>query len=160
MTPSNFRTQDKDRTKQVVDEIDTQIAELNSERYSLSQNRKKILTSLEDDQILFNPDEAQQLFREVGVLFKDQIKKDFQQLISFNKSITEERRAYLQEERVELEARLKTLTTDLSVLGKKRSDMLAFLSSTDVFVKYKQVSDDFHHFTRRYHVPLSASAVS
>jgi uncharacterized protein YydD (DUF2326 family) len=138
----DFRAQDKDRTKQVVDEIDTEIAELNSERYSLNQNRKKILTSLEDDQILFNPDEAQQLFQEVGVLFKDQIKKDFQQLISFNKSITEERRAYLQEERVELEARLRTLNTDLSALGKKRSDMLAFLSSTDVFVKYKQVSDD------------------
>jgi uncharacterized protein YydD (DUF2326 family) len=138
----DFRAQDKDRTKQVVDEIDTQIAELNSERYSLNQNRKKILTSLEDDQILFNPDEAQQLFQEVGVLFKDQIKKDFQQLISFNKSITEERRLYLQEERVELEARLKTINTDLGTLGKRRSDMLAFLSSTDVFVKYKQVSDD------------------
>src|ERR1019366_8443197 len=138
----DFRAQDKDRTKQVVDELDTTIAELNAERYSLNQNRKKIMTSLEDDQILFNPDEAQQLFQEVGVLFKDQIKKDFQQLISFNKSITEERRAYLQEERVELEARLRTLNTDLSALGKKRSDMLAFLSSTDVFVKYKQVSDD------------------
>src|ERR1017187_10193388 len=31
----DFRAQDKDRTKQVVDEIDTEIAELNSERYSL-----------------------------------------------------------------------------------------------------------------------------
>src|SRR5208337_4590698 len=30
----------------------------------------------------------------------------------------------------------------LGTLGKRRSDMLAFLSSTDVFVKYKQVSDD------------------
>jgi uncharacterized protein YydD (DUF2326 family) len=48
----------------------------------------------------------------------------------------------LQEERVELEARLKTINTDLGTLGKRRSDMLAFLSSTDVFVKYKQVSDD------------------
>ncbi|MGA8618450.1 MAG: hypothetical protein WB660_08015, partial [Candidatus Sulfotelmatobacter sp.] len=120
----------EEKQKRIVDEIDTEIAGLNSERYSLNQNRKKILTSLEDDQILFNPDEAQQLFEEVGVLFKDQIKKDFQQLISFNKSITEERRAYLQEERVELEARLRTLNTDLSTLGKKRSDMLAFLSST------------------------------
>jgi uncharacterized protein YydD (DUF2326 family) len=138
----DFRAQDKDRTKQVVDEIDTQIADLNSERYSLNQNRKKILASLEDDQILFNPDEAQRLFREVGVLFQDQIKKDFQQLISFNKAITDERRGYLQEERIEIEARLKTLNSELSTLGKRRSDMLAFLSSTDVFVKYRQVSDD------------------
>jgi uncharacterized protein YydD (DUF2326 family) len=88
----DFRAQDKERTKQLVDEIDERIAELNSERYSLNQNKKKILASLEDDQILFNPDEAEKLFQEVGVLFKDQIKKDFQQLISFNKTITDKRR--------------------------------------------------------------------
>lgn len=138
----DFRAQDKDRTKQVVDEIDSRIAELNSERYSLNQSRKKILDSLEDDQILFNPDEAERLFQEAGVLFKDQIKKDFQQLISFNKSITDERRGYLQEERAEIETRLKTLNTELNTFGKRRSDMLAFLSSTDVFSKYKQVSDE------------------
>lgn len=138
----DFRAQDKGSTKQVVDEIDNRIAELNAERYSLSQNRKKILASLEDDQILFNPDEAQRLFQEAGVLFKDQIKKDFQQLISFNKAITDERRGYLQEERVEIEARLKDINAELNTLGKKRSDMLTFLSSTDVFSKYKRVSDD------------------
>lgn len=79
---------------------------------------------------------------DAGVLFKVQIKKDFQQLISFNKAITDERRGYLQEERVEIETRLKDLNAELNTLGKKRSDMLALLSSTDVFSKYKQVSDD------------------
>lgn len=138
----DFRSQDKDRTKQVVDELDTRIAELNAERYSLNQNRKKILTSLEEDQILFNPDEAQELFKEAGVFFKDQIKKDFEQLISFNRAITEERRVYLQEEHAEIESQLKTINSELTTLGKRRSDMLSFLSSTDVFLKYKQVSDD------------------
>ena len=138
----DFRAQDKDRTKQLVDDVDEPIAALNAERYSLNQNRKKILTSLEDDQILFNPDEAQRLFDEAGVLFKGQIKKDFQQLIAFNKAITEERRVYLQEERVEVDANLKRINAELSALGKKRSDILSFLSGTDVFSKYKQVSDD------------------
>lgn len=138
----DFRVQDKDRTKQVVDDVDERIAALNAERYSLNQNKKKILASLEEDQILFNPDEAQQLFEEVGILFKGQIKKDFQQLIAFNKAITDERRGYLQEERTEVEAELKRINAELNALGKKRSDMLSFLSSTDVFTKYKQVSDD------------------
>src|SRR5262249_37594650 len=138
----DFRAQDKERTKRLVDEIDERIAELNSERYSLNQNRKKILASLEDDQILFNPDDAQKLFQEVGVLFEGQIKKDFQQLISFNRAITAERRVYLQSEREEIEASLRTIGTELNALGKKRSDMLAFLSTTDVFSKYKQASDD------------------
>jgi uncharacterized protein YydD (DUF2326 family) len=138
----DFRAQDKDRTKHLVDEIDERIAELNSERYSLNQNKKKILASLEDDQILFNPDEAEKLFQEVGILFKDQIKKDFQQLISFNRAITDERRQYLQIERVEIEADLKRINADLNTLGKRRSDVLSFLSETDVFSKYKQVSDE------------------
>lgn len=138
----DFRAQDKDRTKQVVDDVDERIAALNAERYSLNQNKKKILTSLEEDQILFNPDEAQRLFEEAGVWFKGQIKKDFQQLIAFNKAITDERRGYLQEERTEVEVELKRINAELNALGKKRSDMLSFLSGTDVFTKYKQVSDD------------------
>ncbi len=138
----DFRVQDKDSTKHLVDDIDERIASLNAERYSLNQNRKKIITSLEEDQILFNPDEAQRLFEEAGVLFKGQIKKDFQQLIAFNRAITDERRGYLQEERAEVEAELKRINAELNALGKKRSEMLSFLSGTDIFNKYKQVSDE------------------
>ncbi|WDJ42674.1 DUF2326 domain-containing protein [Xanthomonas campestris pv. campestris] len=138
----DFRAQDKDSTKQLVDDIDERIASLNAERYSLSQNKKKIITSLEEDQILFNPDEAQRLFEEARVLFKGQIKKDFQKLIAFNRAITDERRGYLQEERAEVEAELKRINAELNTLGKKRSEMLSFLSGTDIFGKYKQVSDE------------------
>lgn len=138
----DFRAQDKDHTKGLVEGIDERIAALNSERYSLTYSKKKILASLEEDQILFNPDEAQGLFKEAGVLFEGQIKRDFQQLIAFNKAITEERRAYLQEERTEIEGELKRVNAELNTLGKKRAEALAFLSATDVFGKYKQVSDE------------------
>jgi uncharacterized protein YydD (DUF2326 family) len=138
----DFRVQDKGRTKELVDDIDERIAALNAARYSLNQNKKKILASLEEDQILFNPDEAQRLFEEAGVLFKGQIKKDFQQLIAFNRAITNERRGYLQEERAEVEAELKRIGAELNTLGKRRSDMLSFLSGTDIFGKYRQVSDE------------------
>lgn len=138
----DFRSQDKDRTKQLVDEIDERIAALNAERYSLNLNKKKVLASLEEDQILFNPDDAERLFAEAGVLFKGQIKKDFQQLIAFNRAITDERRGYLQEERNEIEAELKRVNAELNLLGKRRSETLSFLSGTDVFAKYKTVSDE------------------
>lgn len=138
----DFRTEDKDSTKQLVDSINERIALLNAERYSLTQNRKKIIASLEEDQILFNPDEAQRLFEEAGVYFKGQIKRDFQQLIEFNRAITEERRGYLQEERAEVESQLRRINAELNDLGKKRSDMLSFLSGTDIFSKFKHVSDE------------------
>ena len=136
----DFRAQDKAQTKQLVDEVDEEIAELNARRYSLAQNRKKIVSSLEEDQILFNPDDAKKLFEEVGVLFEGQIKKDFHQLIAFNKAITDERYNYLQEERTDIEAELTRINVDLNALGKQRSKILAFLSGTDAFGKYKRGS--------------------
>lgn len=138
----DFRTQDKDTTKEVVDNVDRRIGSLNNRRYSLNQSKKKILASLGDDQILFSPDEAQLLFHEVGVLFEGQIKKDFEQLIQFNRALTDERRKYLLEEREEIDAELKDINSELNSLGRKRSEMLSFLSSTDVFTKYKKVSDE------------------
>lgn len=138
----DFRQQDKESTKELVDEIDTSIGALNAQRYSLNQAKRKIVASLEEDQILFNSEEAQRLFKEAGVLFSGQIKKDFDQLLEFNRAITEERRVYLLEERTEVENELKRIGSDLNALGKRRSDMLSFLSGTDVFAKYKQVTDD------------------
>lgn len=138
----DFRTQDRAYTKQLVDGVDDDIATLNARRYSLNQNRKKIVASLEEDHIQFNPDEAERIFAESKVLFEGQIKSDFEQLIAFNKAITEERRAYLQEDRAEVENELKQINTTLNLLGKRRSEMLAFLSETDSFGKYKQLSAD------------------
>ncbi len=137
----DFRAQDKDHTEQLVDEIDERIASLNTKRYSLNHSKKKIQSSLEEGQILFSPDKAQQLFQEAGVLFEGQIKRDFQQLIAFNRAITDERHGYLREELAEVEAELNRINGELNVLGKRRSDALSFLSGTDVFTKYKQVSD-------------------
>ena len=138
----DFREHDKDRTKQLVNELDEHIAALNAERYSLNHRKKKILAAIEEDQILFDPDEAQRLFEQAGVLFAGQIKKDFQQLIGFNRAITDERRGYLLEERSEVEAEIKRVNAERNALGKQRSEILAFLSDTDVFNKYKQVSND------------------
>jgi uncharacterized protein YydD (DUF2326 family) len=138
----DFREQDKDRTEQLVSGINVRVAELNSRRYSLNQTRRKIDTSLEEDQILFKPDQAERLFKEVGVFFPEQIKRDYSQLIAFNRAITDERRGYLQEERAEIEAELKAIAEELDDLCKRRAAVLGFLSTTDVFAKYKQVTDD------------------
>ncbi|MCW7549305.1 DUF2326 domain-containing protein [Photorhabdus sp. APURE] len=136
----DFRQQDKEKTKVLVEEIDEEIASLNQERYSLNQSRKKILKSLEEDKILFNTEEAEKLFNEAGVLFSGQIKKDFEQLLGFNKAITEERFGYLTEEKSEIEDKLRSINTRLNELGKHRSKNLSFLSDTEVFSKYKILS--------------------
>lgn len=138
----DFRQSDKDRTKELVEDLDTKIAELNSHRYSLSQNKKKIQTSLEEDEIMFDPKSIAELFAETGVQFPDQLKRDYEQLIAFNKAITQERTQYLNEELAEIESELKRTNAELSALGKQRAETLSFLTSTDPFTKYKQLTDE------------------
>jgi uncharacterized protein YydD (DUF2326 family) len=138
----DFRAADIEKTKSIVDEFDDQIAALNAERYSMNFNRKKIIASLEEDKILFNPNDAEQLFAEAGVIFPGQVKKDFEQLISFNRAITDERRTYLREELIEVETALRSIGDKLDERGKLRSEALSYLSETDVFNKYRKVSDD------------------
>lgn len=138
----DFRTQDEEKTKNLVNQIDERIASLNAKRYSLGLSEKRITISLEKDQILFDPDDAQRLFMDSGVLFKGQIKKDFEQLIAFNRAITDERLGYLKEELDEVRAELKLVNVELNILGKQRSETLSFLSGTNVFDKYKQLSNE------------------
>ncbi len=70
----DLRAGDRQATKQLVEELNEQIADLNGKRYSLMQNRKKIEASLKEDKILFDPAEATGLFQEAGILFKGQIR--------------------------------------------------------------------------------------
>lgn len=138
----DLRTGDRQATKQIVEDIGQQIADLNGKRYSLTQGRKKIDVSLKEDAILFDPNDAARLFEEAGILFEGQIKKDYQQLIAFNRAITEERRLYLEAERDEIDKELKRISSELTKLGKQQADKLGYLTSTDTFARYKQASDE------------------
>ena len=141
----SFSSEDVQKTNTLVDEVDTDIANLNSERYRLMQIQKGIKKSLEDEQILFDPKKAKQIFKEAGILFEGQIKKDFEQLIAFNKAISTERRQYLSEELQEIEAELSRVNVELQENNRQRSEILEFLNETNIFDKYKQYSDELVH---------------
>ncbi|HAU3632857.1 TPA: DUF2326 domain-containing protein [Legionella pneumophila] len=138
----DFRSQDIEKTKELVDELDIMIADLNTRRYYLEQDKKKIDISLEEDQILFDPNDAHELFAEAGVLFDGQIKKSFEQLIEFNRSITKERREYLVKESKDISQELDEINKKLNRLGLDRSRNLSFLSESDLVNKYKMFSNE------------------
>ena len=138
----DFHSVDQAKTKKIIDELDLEIATLNKNRYSLEFNRKKIELSLKKQQILFDPNEAENLYREAGILFPQQLKKDFDQLITFNRAITEERNKYLKEELSSIKNELKNINQTLLQLGEERIQTLSFLCETDVFDKYKQISNE------------------
>lgn len=138
----DFGSQDREKTNELIERIDEDIASRNARRYSLGLSRKKIVKTLEQHQIVFEPEEAERLFKDAGILFAGQIKRDFEQLIEFNVAITEERRKYLEEDLGEVDSEIERLTGDLVDLNARRAQTLSFLGSTDVFYKYKRLSSE------------------
>ncbi|WP_151820183.1 DUF2326 domain-containing protein, partial [Acinetobacter soli] len=90
------------------------------------------------DEIKFDNNKVKKLFKEASILFPDQITKDFDQLISFNKMITEERKSYLNEELLTLKGELEETLEQLDKLNKERSKQISFLGETEFVKKIKQ----------------------
>lgn len=136
----DFEGFDASKTTAIVDDIDAQIADLNQDRYRLSHSVSELERGLVVDKIAFDPQKAKTLFEEAGVNFPDQVKTDFEQLIAFNKAITEERSEYLREELASARAEIVRINSELTVLNDRRRRSLEFLRSEDVFDKYRTLS--------------------
>lgn len=136
----DFEGFDTDKTTAIVDQLDKRIAELNQSRYTLKHSIAELERGLVADKITFDPNKAKALFEEAGVNFPDQVKTDFEQLIAFNKAITEERGDYLREELASSRAEVARISEELRNLNAQRRKSLSYLRSEDVFEKYRTLS--------------------
>lgn len=137
----DFKSSDVDSIRSLVEEVDEELSVLNRRRYSVTHDIKKIGVALKNNEPIFSTEEAVSLFEEAGVVFGGQIKKDFDQLLSFNHAISGERKEYLTEDRKDLRSELRSLTKRIDVLETERSRVLSYITSPDSLEKYKSVSD-------------------
>lgn len=138
----NFQEEDSRVTAEVVEDTEMQIAGLNEERYNLSQVISQLESSLESKRIGFKPGAAETLFAEAGIVFPDQIKNDYEQLIAFNRAITKERLQALGEQLTEATERVDQIEKDLGKLNSQRSKSLEFLRQSDGLAKFKELSEE------------------
>ncbi|WP_133169949.1 DUF2326 domain-containing protein [Shimia abyssi] len=136
----DFEGFDADKTSAIVDRIDARIAELNQTRYTLSHTVSELERGLKVDSISFDPQKAETLFEEAGVSFPEQVKVDFDQLIAFNRAITEERSSYIREELTSTKKEIADIVEELRHLNAQRKENLQYLRSEDVFEKYRTLS--------------------
>ena len=147
---ANFYPKDKKETQRLVNSIDEEISRLNVERYRLEKNQNLIDESLKKDKIIFDPDKAKKLFEETGIYFDGQIKKTFEELIEFNKVITEERYEYLKVERDENIVFINRINDELERLNKQRSDLFSFIKEKDIIVKYQDLYRELTDLNSKY----------
>ncbi len=137
----DFAIQDASVNTTLVEDLDQKISALNVLRYSLSRTRKRLVDSLHAENIQFRPQAAKKLFEEAGVLFPDHVVKEFDDLVRFNKEISEERTEYLKAELAVTNESLSRVAMQLSSLNQKRQSELQFLSDTESVSKYRELNE-------------------
>ncbi len=136
----DFALQDTSINTKVVEELDQSIGELNNERYLLSRTRKRLVDSLQAERIQFRPEAARKLFEEAGVVLPGQVVKEFEDLVRFNREISEERTEYLKAELEEVVGQLADVAQRLETFNQQRQAELEFLGDTDLVSKYREMN--------------------
>jgi uncharacterized protein YydD (DUF2326 family) len=137
----NFYQQERNLNKELVEEVEQAISDLNGVEYSLEFDLEKTRAALSQN-ISFDVAQLRQIYGDVEVYFPDNLVKDYQALENFNRRITEERNKYLQEKIMEITTRLRGLRRELEAQNQKRDQILSVLKDKDSFRKFKTYQID------------------
>ncbi len=137
----NFYQQERKLNKELVEDVESQISELNSAEYNLEFDLDKTKQSFSQN-ISFDIDQLKRIYAEAKIFFPDNLVKDYKSLEEFNKQITEERNKYLEEKIVTLTNQLKDIRAALQSYDKKRTQILSVLKDKDSFKKFKSYQID------------------
>jgi len=137
----NFYQQERSLNRELVEDVERAISDLNSEEYNLEFDLEKTKSSLFHN-ISFDIEQLKQVYSEVQVFFPDNLVSDYKDLEDFNRRITEERNKYLQEKIVNLTGQLRDLRIRLLHQNEKRDQILSVLKDKDSFRKFKTYQVD------------------
>ena len=134
----NFFEKDKITNQELVEDIDTQIQTLNTRRYSIDYEINKINHSLSSGINSINLNELVKIYEEVEIYFPDNLIHNYQQLLEFNESITQERNRFLKENLQQLKGEQQFIDNELRVLENKKEALLSYLTEKDSYTKFKE----------------------
>lgn len=137
----NLELQDAKVNKELVEQIDQRISQLNGRRYILSRTVKKITDSLNIEQVSFRTEAAKKLFEEAGQVFPDGLKKQFDDLLQFNSEISAERTVYLQQELSAANSELEEVGARLADLNEQRRNQLRYLGDASSISKFREMNE-------------------
>jgi uncharacterized protein YydD (DUF2326 family) len=132
----NFYQQERKLNKELVEDIEFHISELNSAEYNLEFELEKTKQSF-SQKVSFNIDELRRIYAETEVFLPDNLVKDYKSLEEFNRRITEERNKYLEQKIITLTKQLAEIRTALLEYDEKRNRILSVLKDKDSFKKFK-----------------------
>jgi len=134
----NFYEKDKDQNATLVEQLDGTIQELNTLRYNYAFEIKKTENSLRNEMGAIDADKLKKLYAEVELFFPNNLQKNFDGLLLFNKEINAERSQVLKENLSRISKDLNTVNERLKVLETEKQSILQYLTEKDSYEKFKE----------------------
>ncbi|CNI36725.1 DUF2326 domain-containing protein [Yersinia bercovieri] len=135
-----FERFDKENIESLVAEIESEINDINKIRYYLKSNLNKLYKTINLSNSEFDLSETEKLFKEAGVIFGENIKRTYEDLIKFRIKITEERAFFAREQIKQLETSITELTEKAENLNIERANKIKLISQGGTFEKYKSLT--------------------
>lgn len=137
----NFYTTELNLNRELIEEVEANIAYYNKLLYTCNYEIKKINESL-GNKIEFSIEKTKRLFEEIGIFFPEQLKKSYDDVEQFNKQLYSEREKHLKETLIILKKERTEIETILEEKNNKRMEMLSVLENKDTFAKFKEYQYD------------------
>ena len=134
----DFHGQESDLAREAAESVETEIAANNNLLYNARHDLAQIERGLEDE-IHFDLADIRRVFDEARITFSDQLARDYDDLVEFNRRILTERRAALRERAGILRAEITRIEHTNSSLSNRRRDILQVLGVTDSLRKFKDL---------------------
>jgi uncharacterized protein YydD (DUF2326 family) len=145
----NFYEQDQGLIEIGIDDIENKISKLNTLSYNLSFDINKLQTSIKNN-FAFDLAKVEKVFLESKIYFSDSLKKDYEELISFNEELTKDRNRLLKKTLKHKNEELQLINTELQELNNKKENLLSFLKDTDTFRRLKEYQKELARLESDY----------
>ena len=134
----NFYEKDKAINKELVEDIDSRIQLLNTKRYNLSCEIKKIASSLSTNQDTIDLKKLKSLYEDAKIYFPEKLVHDYAMLLDFKKTITEERNKILHENLTKIKIEYNSIDKELKEAEAQKEEILSYLTEKDSYSKFKE----------------------
>lgn len=131
----NFYQRDKETINNLVGSIEGEISELNTQLYNIEYDIKKLNESIRNE-FSFDLKRVKTLFDEVQLHFSDQFSKTYEQLITFNHQITQERNLQVRQTLKEKQLEERDVNNRLIDLNQRKQQFRNLIQDTSLFKKY------------------------
>ncbi len=134
----DFHGQETELAREVAESIETDIAANITLLYNARHDLAQIERGLDDD-IHFDLTDILRVFSEAQLTFPDQLVRDYDDLVVFNRRILTERQAALRDRATTLHLEIAAVEQTNANLSNRRKDILRVLGGTDSLQKFKDL---------------------